>query len=294
MGTTSFTGVYNGELSDAGQLNQFIAPINNLEQAKPYWGGTSTGSANAQVVATIPVTSAIAAGQILNWIPGYANTGAATLNVGTGPSPILRGGAALSAGALVVGAAISTVYDGTSWHLLGAASGGGGGGGGTPGVIGARWFMGDISGVIALDYDNSPGQAFTVVGTTASLGQAWPGGYVSPGFVIPTGCTYILAMAEVAVMAYTGTGLGYIEPRIARYQSGLSAPLVPGSSSYLGLGQNQHSGRVGVPTIPNLGIQVSAQLQVTAGDMIVCDLETYSGITQAGIYSFSILGFGSF
>lgn len=117
-----FSSVVNGQVSDASQLNQIFTPINNIESGKAFWGGSSTGTGNAYLINITPAISPLAAGQYVTFLPAYANTGASTLNAGTGAAPILSLGQPLVAGALVAGAAQIAVYDGASWHLLGGAS----------------------------------------------------------------------------------------------------------------------------------------------------------------------------
>jgi len=117
-----FSSVVNGQVSDASQLNQIFTPINNIESGKAFWGGSSTGTGNAYLINITPAISPLTAGQYVTFLPAHANTGASTLNAGTGAAPILSLGQPLVAGALVAGAAQIAVYDGASWHLLGGAA----------------------------------------------------------------------------------------------------------------------------------------------------------------------------
>lgn len=76
----------------AGALFMFVPPprpasAQFVEQST--YGGTSTGSANAQVI-SIPNLRGHTPGVVLRFIPGFTNTGPTTLNDGTGAVPIMR------------------------------------------------------------------------------------------------------------------------------------------------------------------------------------------------------------
>lgn len=69
-----------------------------------FYGGTSTGSANAQVIAPSPAVSALGTGEIFTFYPGFTNTNTATLQIGTNsPLPLRYMGQALVGGELVSG-----------------------------------------------------------------------------------------------------------------------------------------------------------------------------------------------
>ena len=91
------------------------------------WGGTSTGSANAQAVAA--AAFAQTNGSILYFRAGFTNTGATTLNVNsTGGLPVYAdtpsGPQALSGTELGVGDYAGVIYDSTlgAYHLLAPTS----------------------------------------------------------------------------------------------------------------------------------------------------------------------------
>jgi hypothetical protein len=90
-------------------------------------GGTSTGSANAQVVATTtPAGFAKTPGQIVTFTVGPGpNTGATTLNVdGTGASAINKTGPIpLTGGELTIGEFVSVIWTGTVYLLQSAQLG---------------------------------------------------------------------------------------------------------------------------------------------------------------------------
>ena len=90
------------------------------------WGGTSTGSANAQAVSA--PAFAQSNGAVLYFVAGFSNTGSLTLNVnGTGGLIIYEdtatGPQALARGAVGTGNAVGVVYDATlgAYHLLNPA-----------------------------------------------------------------------------------------------------------------------------------------------------------------------------
>jgi len=88
---------------------------------RQFWGGTSTGSANAQTITVSEgVGPAFIAGQTFNFIGGFTNTGAATLNVNSlGAGTVLRmDGNALTGGEIVLNSPVSVVFDGIRFRLL--------------------------------------------------------------------------------------------------------------------------------------------------------------------------------
>jgi hypothetical protein len=92
------------------------------------WGGTSGGSANAQTI-TIGNWTSNKAGVPLRFIPGAANTGAATLNVSGVGAVALRkqtsaGIVALVGGELQTGQIYVVTFDGTFFQLQNASTGG--------------------------------------------------------------------------------------------------------------------------------------------------------------------------
>jgi len=86
-------------------------------------GGTSTGSANAQVVNLSPDLTAYVAGQRFIFKAGFTNTGAATLAVDSlGPKAIQFNNAALVSGEIGQNLWHEIVYDGTQFQLMNPAS----------------------------------------------------------------------------------------------------------------------------------------------------------------------------
>ena len=91
-------------------------------------GGTSTGTANAQVIGpTVPSSFTLTSGYSVIFSAGLTNTAPATLNVNsTGVVNVLKGTPAgiipLAANDIVSGNIYVATYDGTEFQLVGAAS----------------------------------------------------------------------------------------------------------------------------------------------------------------------------
>jgi len=84
------------------------------------YGGTSTGSANAQVIA-IPNLATRPIGVPFRFIPGFTNTGPTTINDGLGAVALVRpssiGNVAFSGGELLAGELTSIIYTGSVYQL---------------------------------------------------------------------------------------------------------------------------------------------------------------------------------
>lgn len=95
-----------------------------LSTYSTYVGGTSTGTANAQVLATLaPTNFTLTAGNRIVFIPGFTNTGACTMTANAlaaknifkvGPA----GAVALSGGEIVAAQIAELIYDGTQFVLI--------------------------------------------------------------------------------------------------------------------------------------------------------------------------------
>ncbi len=90
--------------------------------ALPFWCGTSTGTANAQVLATPASLQSFVAGDSVAFIAGFTNTAATSITVGTFGTFQLRkdsptGPIALAGGELVAGNIVSGRFDGTYIQL---------------------------------------------------------------------------------------------------------------------------------------------------------------------------------
>jgi hypothetical protein len=79
---------------------------------------TSGGAANAQTLTYAAAPAGYFQGQRFCFIAGFANTGAATLNVnGIGAKNIFMDGVALVGGEIVAGSVVEMVYDGTQFQI---------------------------------------------------------------------------------------------------------------------------------------------------------------------------------
>lgn len=120
----------SGANTDITSLGGLTTPLPPSEGGTWIWtGGVSTGTANAQVVATVtPATNfSLTQGKCINFVPGFTNTGATTLNVfSTGVLNLFRqsptGPQAMTGGELVASQPAFACYDGTQYELLNAAS----------------------------------------------------------------------------------------------------------------------------------------------------------------------------
>lgn len=114
-----------GVNTDITALTGITTPISPAQGGSSvYAGGTSTGSANAQVVSSpTPINFSLTAGKRITFIAGFTNTSAMTLNVNaTGAIAVSRmtpvfGPQALAGGEIVVGNYVEAVYDGTRFQL---------------------------------------------------------------------------------------------------------------------------------------------------------------------------------
>ncbi len=98
-----------------------------LVETTMIWGGTSTGSANAQIIAP-EFTADLKGHPTYVFVAGYTNTGAATLSAdgGTTNTALRKAdGTAMAGGEIVAGTAYQVVFDGTYWRLIGGSGGGG-------------------------------------------------------------------------------------------------------------------------------------------------------------------------
>lgn len=115
-----------GVNSDITSLTALSTPIPFTSGGSSiYVGGTSTGSANAQVVAsTTPIGFSLTAGKRVTFVAGFTNTDVTTLNVNaTGAKNLYRrtqlGISTAVGGEVIAGQLIEAQYDGTQFQLLG-------------------------------------------------------------------------------------------------------------------------------------------------------------------------------
>jgi hypothetical protein len=118
----------NGTTADANQVMGNFNTIMNC--ASFYVGGTTTGSAGAQTLASVsPGVFTLTSGNRVTFITGFSTTGATTLNVAlTGAVNVLKktafGLVPLVANDMAVNQVYTVQYDGTQYELLDPIAGG--------------------------------------------------------------------------------------------------------------------------------------------------------------------------
>jgi hypothetical protein len=106
---------------------QGVLPPANLPAGLPIWAGTSTGSANAQVLTPAAAFTAFPTGSAVAWLAGFSSTGAATLAItgGFGPYPVMKDGPSgpvvLTGGEIVGGSVMTGYFDGANIQLTSIA-----------------------------------------------------------------------------------------------------------------------------------------------------------------------------
>ena len=186
--STNFSVAEDGEYSHASDVNQFIAPINSLEDAIPRYAGTTGGNSAAYTAALSPALSAIPAGQIVSVLPHVSNAGSATLNLdGSGAKQILVRGEAMAGGEMVSGFACLLIYSGTAWSLCtGPATGPAG----PAGPAGATGPSGGATGPAGpAGADGTPGGPVGPAGAAGATGPTGPAGPTGVGSAGPRGET---------------------------------------------------------------------------------------------------------
>lgn len=151
---TSISGINIAEgcapsgINDA--IRQMMADI--ATDVRPQQLPTATGTANAIVVALSPALTSYAAGQKFEFLPGFNNTGAVTINYGGGVIDLQkRGGLALAANDILTGVPAVVEHDGTRATLMNPQ----------PHTHGA-----DIASAATVNLDNATGDYVYITGTT--------------------------------------------------------------------------------------------------------------------------------
>lgn len=118
-------GAHNGANGDITSLTGLTTPLSPAGGGTVlYTGSTTTGSANAQVIAAlVPSNFALGAGRFVNVIAGFSNSGAMTLNANsTGATTVDKvtsaGLVATVTGDVIVNGNYTYYYDGTEFILL--------------------------------------------------------------------------------------------------------------------------------------------------------------------------------
>lgn len=185
-----------------------------------YIGGTSTGSANAQVVATpTPISFSLTAGKQIIFIAGFTNTSATTLNINsTGATNLFRltpsGPIALTGGEVVAGNVVEALYDGTRYVLINSAA-----------TVGAGPLT-NVASASATDLGLIPSHNVNITGTTTinSFGSS----------AVSTYPVYRLTFAGAMTLTYNATSL--ILPGVADITTAVNDTAI---AIYLGSGNWQ-------------------------------------------------------
>lgn len=116
---------HNGANSDITSLTGMTTPLSGAQGGTlVFIGGTSTGSANAHVLATTtPNSFTLTTGNVVAFLAGFTNTGATTLNVNSvGATNIFRrtsgGVVVLVGGEIVANNLYFCQFDGTQFQIL--------------------------------------------------------------------------------------------------------------------------------------------------------------------------------
>jgi len=117
MGGNKHTGVADGTAAN------HYATLGQIQGGGQQWGGSASGSANAQTISLTPAISSYTAGLIVTFFPAATNTGAMTLNVnGLGAKNVLSFGQSLGGGEAQAAMPCTVVYDGSSFNLISHAT----------------------------------------------------------------------------------------------------------------------------------------------------------------------------
>jgi hypothetical protein len=122
----------NGANSSITSISGLTTPLTTVQGGTPvYLGGTSTGSANAQVLATtVPINFTLGQKSTIYFVAGFTNTGATTLTAGTTATTNVfkrsySGPIALTGGEIHAGNLIVATFDGTQYEIVNDVPGAG-------------------------------------------------------------------------------------------------------------------------------------------------------------------------
>jgi hypothetical protein len=210
----------SGANTDITSLGGLTTPLSAGQGGTWFWvGGTSTGSANAQVVATVtPSTNfSLTQGKCIIFTAGFTNTGATQLNVfSTGLVNIFRqtqsGPQAMTGGEIASGQQHTACYDGTQYELLDSTSQFGGFGPLTNLASAATADLGtvpshnvNVTGVTTITAFGSAASAtfpfyqLTFAGTLTLTQNA-------TSLILPGGASITTAAGDTALALYLGSG----------------------------------------------------------------------------------------
>lgn len=122
---TTFTTVSSGDVIQASHINQFAAPINNLEKGVAYLASVTSSGTDAYAVTQTPAPSSYTSGMVVNFVANFANSAAATLNVNSLGAKDLKKevSADLETGDILNGQMVAAIYDGTAFQMISPSAG---------------------------------------------------------------------------------------------------------------------------------------------------------------------------
>lgn len=206
-----------GANNDITSLTGITTPIIPSEGGTPvFYGGTSTGSGNAQVLAvTVPNSFALTNGFTIVFTAGFTNTGATQFNINsTGLKNVLKvtpgGLAALGSGDIVAGQIVLATYDGTQFEINSTTTL-------LSRTVTGQSFSGGIHPTALNSGNQSGGGTFTVdcgLGPLQGIGNAGSFTFAAPAndgscvfFVTNTGAAGTITFSGFNVSANTGDAL---------------------------------------------------------------------------------------
>ncbi len=209
-----------GNNNDITALLALTTPITpSAGGSTMYVGGTSTGSANAQVIAApSPTGFALTRGLSILFTAGFTNTGATTLVVnGTTATALFRqspaGPQALTGGEVVAGDLVWAAYDGTQFQLINSGAQNGGFGPLTS-LASASPDLGTIPSHNIAFVENA-GSPITSFGSTASVtfpvyrltfSTAIVLTHNGTSLILPSASDITTASGDTAIAMYLGSG----------------------------------------------------------------------------------------
>jgi microcystin-dependent protein len=171
-----------GANNDITQLLGLSSPLSpTFGGANTFYGGTSSGGGNAQVITVVPSTFSLTIGYIVSYQANLSNSGPMTLNVnGTGVLNVFRmtqNGLAPTVGGEIIGfQRVLVAYDGFEWQLIGRP----------PVVVGTIFDYAGTSCPIGTFNTNSQTVSRTTFGSLfTSIGTTWGIGDGSTTFTLP-------------------------------------------------------------------------------------------------------------
>jgi hypothetical protein len=253
----------NGVNSDITALTALATPLTPGQSGSNiYYAGTSTGTANAQVVSlVVPANFTLAVGKTIRFIAGFSNTGATTLAVnGLAATNVYTstpyGSIALTGGEIVTGTITEAYYDGTQYQLITHAQ-----------ETGGYGPLTSIAAAATTDLGMVPGHNVNISGgpvTITSFGSSASGAYPiylvryndaniltqSVNLVLLGGVSRLTAASDQGLYLYGGAGAWYelaYFPATVRY--------APTSASAL--------------TITNNAVTPNTKIGITASEVVM-------------------------